>query len=111
VKRCDISVIFLFLACVCFCSCVTAPSEYGRPFDLSAVHKIQKGQTTEAEVLGLLGEPARNEPRPEGKKIYHYRYVKMGPMTNSVTILLVGFDKNGRVSQFDWAIDHVTLPD
>jgi hypothetical protein len=53
-------------------SCSTA----GRPYDTTAVNRIVIDQTTDQEVLAMLGEPSSEKQLTNGIKIYNYTYAK-----------------------------------
>jgi outer membrane protein assembly factor BamE (lipoprotein component of BamABCDE complex) len=55
--------------------CAFSRGELGTPIKAADVDQIRKGQTTEAQVVALLGAP--DEIRPLGKRefFHYYRYV------------------------------------
>lgn len=68
-----------FLSILFFClagliGCATA--EVGRQYDTDAASHIQVGQTTEAEVISLLGQPLKVQENADGSKVYTYLYVR-----------------------------------
>ena len=108
-NRTKIDYILLFFALTLIMSCVSASHEVGRKFDMSAVDKIEIGKTTEAEVISLLGEPLKQQIKPDGTREYGYGHVqstvKAVPFSGKGTMtgekVIISFDKKGIVSGLD----------
>jgi hypothetical protein len=56
-----------------FCGCSTY-NTIGRPFDTTAIDRIKIGQTTESEVIAMLGAPRSEAKLDNGIVIYSYSY-------------------------------------
>jgi hypothetical protein len=52
----------------------------GRQFDTTAVDRIDVGQTTEAQVISMLGVPYSQDNLTNGITIYNYRYGYSSPI-------------------------------
>jgi hypothetical protein len=52
----------------------------GRQYDTTAVDRIGVGQTTEPEVLSMLGGPLTEKKLSNGMKIYNYAYGNRCPL-------------------------------
>lgn len=108
-NRTRIDYMLLFIALTLIVSCASASHEVGRKFDMSAVDKIQIGKTTEAEVVSLLGEPLKQQIKPDGTKEYGYGHVESkvkatpfsGKGTTTGEKVIISFDKKGIVSGLD----------
>jgi hypothetical protein len=66
------NLLLLILAGMVLASCSTA----GRKYDTTAADRIVVDQTTDREVLSMLGEPLSENTLTNGVKIYHYAYGK-----------------------------------
>ena len=90
--------------------CATA----GRKIDQAAVEKIQKGQTTKAEVKSLIGAPDQVMKDGDGNETWTYMYVRAvvkgesfipvvgafaGGSKTQNQMTIVHFDSNGVVKQ------------
>lgn len=62
----------LVLASVLLTGCATV----GRKVDQASVDRIKKGQTTQQEVIGLIGSPDQITRNADGDVIYSYIYVR-----------------------------------
>jgi hypothetical protein len=68
-----------------------------RSFYASEAQKIKVGQTTESEVIALLGEPAKRESRPWlGGKIFMDK-LSYGPVPQGGYVVIVLIDENKKV--------------
>lgn len=61
----------VLLAALCAAGCATS----GRQIDPNAVAKIQKGVTTRAQVIALMGEPQAVSNNGNGIEVLTYMYV------------------------------------
>lgn len=66
-----------------------ARTTLGRKFNPAAARKIQKGRTTKAEVVRLMGEPLTVLPQEGGGEELRYWYVQSAP-TAAHSALCVG---------------------
>jgi len=66
------NILFTLTAAILLTSCVTS----GRKIEQSSVDKIQKGVTTRAEVLQLLGSPDQLTRDSSGKVTMNYHYMR-----------------------------------
>ena len=57
--------------------------EQGKRFNTENVSKIVKGQTTESEVIALLGEPANRTNSSDGRVILMFHYSKTDTAINT----------------------------
>jgi outer membrane protein assembly factor BamE (lipoprotein component of BamABCDE complex) len=64
------------LATVLFIVCLAGCVSSGRKVDQSAADKIEKGKTTKAEVISLIGSPDRITRTGRGDTIFMYNYVR-----------------------------------
>ncbi len=80
-------------------------------FDAKLVESIKKGQTTRAEVIGLLGEPTATFVPPMVKETsgeaigYTYQAIRGGlfsGLKSSVKVLRISFDDKGLVSDIEY---------
>jgi hypothetical protein len=80
----------------------------GRKFDTTAVDRIDLGQTTEGEVITMLGMPESNQKLSNGSYVFVYNYGHRLPlgMGTTVDLLRVQFydgvviDKWQRMDQY-----------
>jgi hypothetical protein len=70
--------LLIILAGMFLASCNTPGSKYdttaGRKYDTTAADRIVVGQTTDQEVLAMLGGPLSERKLSNGIKIYNYTY-------------------------------------
>ncbi len=87
----------------------------GRKIDQSAADKIEKGKSTQAEVISLIGSPDNIIRRAGGETIFSYSYVRasakpasfiplFGPLVGGANvqhqIFMVVFDSRGVVKDY-----------
>ncbi|MCJ7783839.1 MAG: hypothetical protein MUP41_07880 [Desulfobacterales bacterium] len=91
---------FLLVAVCLIISCATMTS--GKKFDTSKVSLIQKGVTTQAEILKWFGNP-NEKGFKEGKEVWGYSHVSVGYFGGSSTkSLQIVFDENKVVSDYSY---------
>lgn len=61
--------------------------------------KVVKGQTTQAQIRQMYGEPTMVTPSPDGGEAWNYSYSHAGFGVSTKQVLFV-FDKNGVVQNF-----------
>ncbi len=66
------NVLLIISAAMFLASCSSA----GRKFDTTAMDRIVVDQTTDREVLAMLGEPLSERELVNGIKVYNYAYGK-----------------------------------
>jgi hypothetical protein len=81
------NLLLIILAGMSLLGCNTA----GRKYDTTVADKIVVGQTTDREVLAMLGEPLSERILSNGMKIYNYAYGKkcihgFGTLVNSLEV-------------------------
>lgn len=81
------NLLLVILASMFLVSCAIA----GRQYDTTAADRIVVGQTTDREVLAMLGEPLSEKNLSNGIKIYNYAYGKkcihgFGTQVNSLEV-------------------------
>jgi len=121
IKRCQIKVrsnvmkrklgssVFLFfyfisIIIVLFSACTTSR---GTQFDETQISKIEKGKTTQAQILDLLGEPSSKGVNTDGKTQWKYEYSQLTAyfVTTSekiTKILTITFNKENVVEEFQY---------
>jgi outer membrane protein assembly factor BamE (lipoprotein component of BamABCDE complex) len=103
---------FLYLVILSLLSgCVSV----GRKIDQAAADKIEKGKTTQQEVIGLIGSPDRITRRASGDTVFMYNYTRatakpatfiplFGPLVGGANIqsqmFLVTFGPDGLVKDY-----------
>ena len=89
------NLLLIILAGMFLASCNTAGLEYnptaGLKYDTTAADRIVVDQTTDREVLAMLGEPLSEKKLSNGIKIYNYAYGKkcfsgFGTLVNSLEV-------------------------
>jgi outer membrane protein assembly factor BamE (lipoprotein component of BamABCDE complex) len=104
-----------FLIMTLFSLVVSGCSSYGHKLNEDAITQIKKNETTEQQVIDLMGKPMSVGITDDGKKFYMYMYVESkvkpstlipivgafvgGADTNSET-LQIWFDSEGVVTAF-----------
>jgi hypothetical protein len=78
-------------------------------FDETRIGEIEKGKSTWAEVIKLLGNPPISGTAPIGEGIgYHYHTTRLGDKASSVItfdkLLIVIFDEKGLVSEVTYTV-------
>jgi len=106
-----IKMIFIGILCFSFIGCAS----YGNKINAGYVDKIEKGKTTEKEIVANLGNPMSVSITPEGHKflMYMYTYAQTkassfipfvgaftGGADTSTQMLQIWLDKNGIVTNF-----------
>lgn len=96
------------LACIIMCGCVSTKS--GTDFNSANISKLKVGETTEQEVIELIGQPANRTRNSDGTVILHYMYYPGGTITGIPMVafknqgenktLMVILDSNGKVKSF-----------
>jgi len=77
--------------------CQPSPGAKPRAFYISEAHKIKVGQTTESEVIALLGEPTKRDKHyREGAKFFMDRLF-YGPAPQGGYVVVVLLDENKKV--------------
>jgi outer membrane protein assembly factor BamE (lipoprotein component of BamABCDE complex) len=97
----------LFLTGLSACSTV----QVGRNFDLHAFEsRVQRGETSQAQVRGWLGEPASvgEAVDTNGQRFdewtYYYGTGQLPDMENArLKILQIKFDRSGLVRGYNWS--------
>lgn len=82
---------------------VVACATVGTQFDETKVQQIEKGKTTQAQVLELLGKPFGKGVDSQGKTQWKYQYLRSiayGRTTHKMLIIM--FDKNNVVEDFHY---------
>ena len=84
-------------------ACATA--ERGQRFDTSQANQVVIGKTTEADVLGSLGQPYRTQTRSNGEKVFVYAHVEANAslvgVKSKIEKFTILFDKAGTVQAID----------
>lgn len=68
--------LLIFILAGALLGCTT----FGRDFNYSAIDKIEPGQTTETEVVAMLGAPQCKKTLDNGIQVYEYAYGKHYPV-------------------------------
>ena len=58
----------------------------GRPYDTTAIDRIEVGQTTQNEVVAILGTPLSATKLSNGMDVYVYTYGHRCPVSSSTSI-------------------------
>ena len=98
---------------------LTACASYGKRVDRNYAEKLQKGVTTEAEVIGALGQPMSVSYNSNNEKTLHYLHVKSqakaisfvpivglfagGADTESTTFLIIIDKDTGLVKDWNYS--------
>lgn len=96
--------ITLTIIAACLCIAVTALTgcvSLGKDFDEANIAKIQKGVTTEADLVAWFGKPSNRASMSDGTVSLmwsHYTSSYMGATTGKT--LTVTLDSNGKVSNY-----------
>ena len=69
--------LWLIILAGIFLGCSTTA---GRKYDTTAIDRIGVGQTTESEVVAMVGMPLVSRKLSNGMKIYEYLYAKRCPI-------------------------------
>ncbi len=69
---------------------------YGTQFDNTKISKIEKGKTTQLEILELLGEPTARGIDSDGKALWRYMYAT----TSLSKLLTLSFNKDNIVENY-----------
>lgn len=95
---------FISIIIVLFSACTTSR---GTQFDETQISKIEKGKTTQAQILDLLGEPSSKGVNTDGKTQWKYEYSQLTAyfVTTSekiTKILTITFNKENVVEEFQY---------
>ena len=97
---------------------MTACATHGNKIDEQAISKVQKGQTTEAQLINMLGKPTSSGFSSDGTKQLTYSYAQANANPASFIpfvgflfsgtesesqVLYVVLDKNGKVSDYSYS--------
>jgi len=104
------------LACILSALALTGCMSTGSNYDEARVTQIQKGQTTEADLVGMFGPPtqrgidsngatslqwAYTESRMSGKSFIPFAGSFLGGTDNKHKVLLVTLNQSGTVESFN----------
>ncbi len=96
---------------------ISGCASYGNKIDSSYAANIEKGVTTESQVLGALGNPMSVGITPDGKRfaVYMYTYAQAkassfipvvglfaGGSNTETQMLQIWYDENGVVSNYTY---------
>ncbi|WP_419307278.1 outer membrane protein assembly factor BamE domain-containing protein [Chromohalobacter israelensis] len=97
------------------CLSVVGCASYGKKIDANTIKQIEKGKTTEAQIVAMLGSPMSVGVTPDGEKILMYMYTKsqakastfipvvgafVGGADTKTQTLQIWIDENGVVSTY-----------
>ena len=71
----------------------------GQPFDMSLTDRIKIGQTTQEEVIALLGQPISTSKTSDGRTFLSYSYSQAAWGSADVQIFSVVIGADGRVEK------------
>ena len=82
-------VVLCAVALVTFVSCVNYQS--GRDFDATKAQTFQKGKTSRADVIAVMGEPSSTGNNSDGSFIeYQYETIKGGGVSSLLSVYGIG---------------------
>ncbi|MCK8045130.1 outer membrane protein assembly factor BamE [Shewanella sp. 1CM18E] len=109
---------FKKIALVCLALLITGCATHGNKIDESAVSKLKKGQTTEEQVITMLGKPTSSGFSSDGSKMLTFSYANasanpisfipyVGMFFSSTDVesqvLYVTLNKSGKVSDYSYS--------
>jgi outer membrane protein assembly factor BamE (lipoprotein component of BamABCDE complex) len=80
---------------LCLSGCISV----GRPFEQSSVEKLQKGETTRAQVLALFGSPDQVTRDSSGTESFYYYFCKTTPSAATFVPVVGAFAGGGTIQQ------------
>jgi len=89
-----INVFVLIVVFLLLNSCIPHYQHHGREFDPSLVSKIEKGRTTEAEILSMFGNPIRTQFNSDGTKLIFYAFTKTEGVINLIPFVPTLYEKS-----------------
>jgi len=109
------STMFKKILSILVCLSIVGCASYGKKIDANAINKIEKGITTENEVIAMLGNPMSVGVTPDGKRFLMYMYTQsqakastfipivgafVGGADTKTQTLQIWVDENGVVSTY-----------
>ena len=74
----------------------------GSKFNSEAVERIELGQTTESDVVAMMGLPLSEKKLSNGIKVYNYAYGKRCPIESATTVDAAQIQFYNGVATYKW---------
>jgi outer membrane protein assembly factor BamE (lipoprotein component of BamABCDE complex) len=92
----NIRIAVLMISALGLLTLASCSREVGTPFNRDAVRSIKVGETTQGQVIALLGEPAGRQSPSSSKETWIYTYVSVYMRPTMAMLLAVGAPPTGK---------------
>jgi len=80
--------IYIVLASFFIISCASTNYEIGSNFTAEQVEGIEKGVTTQLDIIAVFGEPASKTRTSEGSEVWMYQYINTSSHAQNLVVTM-----------------------